>query len=178
VRCDGIRSTSSKDCSTSRARRMALRQIARSADRRSEHCGSSDASTPINLRVRHRAPLSDDGSNIRKLTARTDREAALSFPTHPHMLRQACGYKLANDGHDTRAIQDYPAAPEHHAHDSIHGARERSVQRLLAYLARRTSTALQQSARQALRLHPVRLRLISRARRELFVQIRMHVELA
>ena len=132
----------------------------------------------LNLRVRHRAPLSDDGSNIRKLTARTDREAALPFPAHPHMLRQACGYKLANDGHDTRAIQDYPAAPEHHAHDSIHGARERSVQRLLAYLARRTSTALQQSARQALRLHPVRLRLISRARRELFVQIRMHVELA
>jgi type 1 fimbriae regulatory protein FimE len=24
-----------------------------------------------------------------------------------HMLRQACGYKLANDGHDTRAIQAY-----------------------------------------------------------------------
>jgi site-specific recombinase XerD len=23
------------------------------------------------------------------------------------MLRHACGYKLANDGHDTRAIQDY-----------------------------------------------------------------------
>ena len=24
-----------------------------------------------------------------------------------HMLRHACGYKLANDGHDTRAIQAY-----------------------------------------------------------------------
>jgi type 1 fimbriae regulatory protein FimB/type 1 fimbriae regulatory protein FimE len=23
------------------------------------------------------------------------------------MLRHACGYKLANDGHDTRAIQHY-----------------------------------------------------------------------
>jgi type 1 fimbriae regulatory protein FimB/type 1 fimbriae regulatory protein FimE len=23
------------------------------------------------------------------------------------MLRHACGYKLANDGHDTRAIQQY-----------------------------------------------------------------------
>jgi type 1 fimbriae regulatory protein FimB/type 1 fimbriae regulatory protein FimE len=23
------------------------------------------------------------------------------------MLRHACAYKLANDGHDTRAIQDY-----------------------------------------------------------------------
>jgi site-specific recombinase XerD len=24
-----------------------------------------------------------------------------------HMLRHACGYKLANDGHDTRALQAY-----------------------------------------------------------------------
>jgi site-specific recombinase XerD len=24
-----------------------------------------------------------------------------------HMLRHACGFKLANDGHDTRAIQHY-----------------------------------------------------------------------
>jgi len=29
------------------------------------------------------------------------------FPVHPHMLRHACGFKLANDGHDTRALQDY-----------------------------------------------------------------------
>jgi site-specific recombinase XerD len=27
--------------------------------------------------------------------------------THPHMLRHACGYKLANDGQDTRAVQHY-----------------------------------------------------------------------
>ena len=26
---------------------------------------------------------------------------------HPHMLRHAAGFKLANDGHDTRAIQLY-----------------------------------------------------------------------
>jgi type 1 fimbriae regulatory protein FimE len=25
----------------------------------------------------------------------------------PHMLRHASGYKLANDGHDTRALQHY-----------------------------------------------------------------------
>jgi type 1 fimbriae regulatory protein FimB/type 1 fimbriae regulatory protein FimE len=24
------------------------------------------------------------------------------------MLRHACGYKLANDGHDTRSLQHYP----------------------------------------------------------------------
>src|SRR5215472_1549156 len=26
---------------------------------------------------------------------------------HPHMLRHPCGFKLANDGHDTRALQHY-----------------------------------------------------------------------
>jgi integrase len=26
---------------------------------------------------------------------------------HPHMLRHACGFKLANDGQDTRALQHY-----------------------------------------------------------------------
>jgi len=33
--------------------------------------------------------------------------ADLGIKAHAHMLRHACGYKLANDGHDTRAIQDY-----------------------------------------------------------------------
>jgi len=31
--------------------------------------------------------------------------AKLPFPVHPHMLRHACGYALANAGHDTRALQ-------------------------------------------------------------------------
>jgi integrase len=31
----------------------------------------------------------------------------LGFPIHFHMLRHACGYALANAGHDTRSIQDY-----------------------------------------------------------------------
>jgi type 1 fimbriae regulatory protein FimB/type 1 fimbriae regulatory protein FimE len=44
---------------------------------------------------------------VRKLVARAGIEAKLGFPVHPHMLRHACGYKLANDGHDTRALQHY-----------------------------------------------------------------------
>ena len=31
----------------------------------------------------------------------------LGFPAHPHMLRHACGFALANKGHDTRALQAY-----------------------------------------------------------------------
>jgi type 1 fimbriae regulatory protein FimB len=33
--------------------------------------------------------------------------AELSLPTHPHMLRHACGFALADQGADTRLIQDY-----------------------------------------------------------------------
>jgi type 1 fimbriae regulatory protein FimE len=50
-------------------------------------------------------PMTD--SNVRKMLSRAGREARLPFPVHPHMLRHACGYKLANDGHDTRSIQHY-----------------------------------------------------------------------
>ena len=46
-------------------------------------------------------------SNVRKLVARLGIAAQLAFPVHPHMLRHACGYKLANDGHDTRSLQHY-----------------------------------------------------------------------
>ena len=33
--------------------------------------------------------------------------AGLPLPTYPHMLRHACGYALADQGADTRLIQDY-----------------------------------------------------------------------
>jgi integrase len=49
--------------------------------------------------------MSPDG--IRKVIRRAGEQAGLGFPIHPHMLRHSCGYKLANDGHDTRAIQHY-----------------------------------------------------------------------
>ena len=31
----------------------------------------------------------------------------LALKVHPHMLRHACGFALANKGHDTRALQAY-----------------------------------------------------------------------
>jgi type 1 fimbriae regulatory protein FimE len=46
-------------------------------------------------------------ATVRKLFARAGERAKLPFPIHPHMLRHSTGYKLANDGHDTRAIQQY-----------------------------------------------------------------------
>jgi site-specific recombinase XerD len=34
-------------------------------------------------------------------------ERAGPFLVHAHTLRHACGYALANAGHDTRALQDW-----------------------------------------------------------------------
>jgi len=51
------------------------------------------------------APMTAAG--FRKLLARLGDGAKFPFPIHPHMLRHATGYKLANDGLDTRALQHY-----------------------------------------------------------------------
>jgi len=41
------------------------------------------------------------------MVKRAGQKAGLPFQVHTHMLRHSGGYKLAGDGHDTRAIQDY-----------------------------------------------------------------------
>ena len=40
-----------------------------------------------------------------RMVERAADAACLELKAHPHMLRHACGYALANKGHDTRAIQ-------------------------------------------------------------------------
>ncbi len=40
-----------------------------------------------------------------RMVERAAAGAGLELKAHPHMLRHACGYALANKGHDTRAIQ-------------------------------------------------------------------------
>jgi type 1 fimbriae regulatory protein FimB/type 1 fimbriae regulatory protein FimE len=41
------------------------------------------------------------------MVERAGKAAGFDMKLHPHMLRHACGYKLANDGVDTRTIQSY-----------------------------------------------------------------------
>lgn len=41
------------------------------------------------------------------LLADAGRKAGLAVSVHPHMLRHGCGYALADNGIDTRLIQDY-----------------------------------------------------------------------
>ncbi|MFZ1187358.1 MAG: tyrosine-type recombinase/integrase [Pseudolabrys sp.] len=51
------------------------------------------------------APLSVAG--YQRMVARAGEAARFPFLIHSHMLRHSCGYKLANDGQDTSAIQHY-----------------------------------------------------------------------
>jgi integrase len=51
------------------------------------------------------APFTPGG--FRKMIARLGVAAGFGFPVHPHMLRHACGYQLANRGVDTRSLQAY-----------------------------------------------------------------------
>lgn len=61
--------------------------------------------TPYVFVTERKGPLTT--STVRKLVARAGENADFTFPVHPHMLRHACGFKLANEGHDTRSLQHY-----------------------------------------------------------------------
>jgi type 1 fimbriae regulatory protein FimB/type 1 fimbriae regulatory protein FimE len=51
------------------------------------------------------APMSAAG--FRRMTERLGKTAKMPFNVHPHMLRHATGFKLANQGVDTRSLQQY-----------------------------------------------------------------------
>jgi type 1 fimbriae regulatory protein FimB/type 1 fimbriae regulatory protein FimE len=51
------------------------------------------------------APMSPVG--FRRMLERLGKGAKMAFGVHPHMLRHACGFKLANQGVDTRSLQHY-----------------------------------------------------------------------
>ena len=51
------------------------------------------------------APFTTAG--FARMVERAGAAAGLGLKVHPHMLRHACGFALANAGHDTRAIQAY-----------------------------------------------------------------------
>jgi type 1 fimbriae regulatory protein FimB/type 1 fimbriae regulatory protein FimE len=51
------------------------------------------------------APFSIRG--FQAMVERAALAAGFDMKIHPHMLRHACGYKLANEGVDTRTIQGY-----------------------------------------------------------------------
>jgi type 1 fimbriae regulatory protein FimB/type 1 fimbriae regulatory protein FimE len=85
---------------------VARRAHTRSADLSYGHCGNYSAITlERTFSTERGGPMTT--ANVRKLVARAGELAKLPFTIHPHMLWHACGFKLANDGHDTRALQHY-----------------------------------------------------------------------
>jgi len=63
------------------------------------------ASSPFVFVSGRKAPFSTAG--FARMLERAADTAGVKIKVHPHMLRHACGFKLANDGVDTRALQAY-----------------------------------------------------------------------
>ncbi|MCB1751043.1 MAG: tyrosine-type recombinase/integrase [Gammaproteobacteria bacterium] len=64
-----------------------------------------EASSPYVFTTERGGPITS--STVRKMVVRAGKAAGIPFPVHPHQLRHGCGFKLANDGHDTRSLQHY-----------------------------------------------------------------------
>ena len=63
------------------------------------------ATSPFVFTSERGAPFTTAG--FARMVGRAGVEANMGFKAHPHMLRHACGYALANKGHDARALQAY-----------------------------------------------------------------------
>jgi integrase len=64
-----------------------------------------EAKSPFIFVSERGAPFTVSG--LQKMIERTGIEAKMPFKVHPHMLRHAAGYVLANKGTDTRTLQSY-----------------------------------------------------------------------
>jgi type 1 fimbriae regulatory protein FimB/type 1 fimbriae regulatory protein FimE len=73
----------------------ALRRLQREQEPKSPFVFTSERGAPFTT------------AGFARMVERAGEAARLSFKAHPHMLRHACGFKLANDGHDTRSLQAY-----------------------------------------------------------------------
>jgi integrase len=73
----------------------ALRKLQREQDPKSPFVFTSERGSPFAT------------AGFARLVERAGAAAGLKFKAHPHMLRHACGFALANQGHDTRALQAY-----------------------------------------------------------------------
>jgi Phage integrase family len=73
----------------------ALRKLQREQEPKSSFVFTSERGAPFTT------------AGFAKIVERLGKAASIDFKTHPHMLRHAWGYALANQGHDTRALQAY-----------------------------------------------------------------------
>src|SRR3954467_5137148 len=71
----------------------ALRRLQREQEPKSPFVFTSERGAPFTT------------AGFARMVERAGEAAGLRFKAHPHMLRHACGFALANKGHDTRALQ-------------------------------------------------------------------------
>ena len=64
-----------------------------------------DPKSPFVFTCERGAPFTTAG--FARMVERPGEAAGFGFKAHPQMLRHACGFALANNGHDTRALQAY-----------------------------------------------------------------------
>jgi Phage integrase family len=74
----------------------ALRRLAREQDPKSPFVFTSERGAPFTT------------AGFARMVERAGGVAGFEFKAHPHMLRHACGFALANKGHDTRSLPDQP----------------------------------------------------------------------
>jgi type 1 fimbriae regulatory protein FimB/type 1 fimbriae regulatory protein FimE len=73
----------------------ALRRLQREQDPKSPFVFTSERGAPFTT------------AGFARMVERAGTAAEFGFKVHPHMLRHACGFALANKGHDTPALQAY-----------------------------------------------------------------------
>jgi type 1 fimbriae regulatory protein FimB/type 1 fimbriae regulatory protein FimE len=69
------------------------------------HLKRSYSESPFLFVTEREGPITE--AAVLKIVARAGQRAGIEFPVHPHMLRHATGFYLANNGVDTRTIQAY-----------------------------------------------------------------------
>jgi type 1 fimbriae regulatory protein FimB len=69
-----------------------------------ERINTPSCNSPL-VFLSERGPMTRQAFNY--ICAEVGKRAGLNMKVHPHILRHSCGFALANEGCDTRLIQDY-----------------------------------------------------------------------
>lgn len=86
--------------------------------------------------------------------------AGLAVRVHPHMLRHACGYELAEQGMDTRLIQDYLG--HRNIRHTVHYTAGNAARFAQTWKKQRLAVVTDEEERSGLRRMPVMLRQLAR----------------
>jgi integrase len=97
----------------------ALRRLQREQELKSPFVFTSERGTPFTKR------------GFQAMVERAGKAKGFDVKIHPHMLRHACGFKLANDGVDTGTIQVYLGHKSIQHYRALHRAGAYAVQKLI-----------------------------------------------